>query len=30
MMKPEEDIDMGMSLTQMGMDNLMAIELRRW
>ena len=30
MMKPEEDIDIGMSLTQIGMDSLMAIELRRW
>lgn len=30
MMKPEEGIDIGMSLTQIGMDSLMAIELRRW
>ena len=30
MMKPEEDIDIGLSLTQIGMDSLMAIELRRW
>jgi aryl carrier-like protein len=30
MMKPEEDIDISLSLTQIGMDSLMAIELRRW
>ena len=29
-MKPEEDIDIGMTLTQIGMDSFMAIELRRW
>ncbi|KAL8736136.1 MAG: hypothetical protein Q9181_002526 [Wetmoreana brouardii] len=30
MMKSEEDMDIGMSLTGIGMDSLMAIELRRW
>lgn len=30
MMKPEEEMDINMSLTQIGMDSLMAIELRRW
>jgi NAD(P)-dependent dehydrogenase (short-subunit alcohol dehydrogenase family) len=30
MMKEEEDIDTSMILTQIGMDSLMAIELRRW
>ncbi len=30
MMKAEEDMDIGMSLTGIGMDSLMAIELRRW
>lgn len=30
MMKPEEDMDISMSLTQIGLDSLMAIELRRW
>ena len=30
MLKPEEDIDISMSLTQIGLDSLMAIELRRW
>ncbi|KAL7916747.1 putative polyketide synthase [Trichoderma velutinum] len=30
MMKPEEDMDISLSLTQIGMDSLMAIELRRW
>jgi len=30
MMKPEEDMELSMSLTQIGMDSLMAIELRRW
>ena len=30
MMKPEEDIEIGMSLSAIGMDSLMAIELRRW
>jgi Phosphopantetheine attachment site len=28
-MKPEEDIELGMTLSQIGMDSLMAIELRR-
>ena len=31
MLKPEEEnIDIGISLTQLGLDSLMAIELRRW
>lgn len=30
MMKPEEDVESSMSLTHIGMDSLMAIELRRW
>ena len=30
MMKPEEDLELGLSLPQIGMDSLMAIELRRW
>ena len=30
MMKPEEDMEIGLSLSGMGMDSLMAIELRRW
>ena len=30
MMKPEEDMDISKSLNQIGMDSLMAIELRRW
>jgi aryl carrier-like protein len=30
MMKPEEDLELGLSLLQIGMDSLMAIELRRW
>lgn len=30
MMKPEEDMGITMSLTQIGIDSLMAIELRRW
>lgn len=30
MMKPEEDVETSMSLTHIGMDSLMAIELRRW
>ena len=30
MMKPEEDIDISLSLIQIGMDSWMAIELRRW
>jgi aryl carrier-like protein len=29
-MKPEEDIELGMTLSQIGMDSLMAIELKRW
>jgi aryl carrier-like protein len=30
MLKPEEEVDIGLSLTQIGLDSLMAIELRRW
>ena len=30
MMKSEEDMEIGMSLSGIGMDSLMAIELRRW
>lgn len=30
MMKPEEDVEVSLSLSQIGMDSLMAIELRRW
>ncbi|KAL4887827.1 polyketide synthase dehydratase-domain-containing protein [Aspergillus ambiguus] len=30
MMKPEEDLELGLSLPQIGMDSLMAIELWRW
>ncbi|KAK3687394.1 KR domain-containing protein [Podospora appendiculata] len=30
MMKPEDDMDIAMSLAQIGLDSLMAIELRRW
>lgn len=30
MMKAEEDMETSLTLTQIGMDSLMAIELRRW
>ncbi|KAJ9133675.1 Thiolase-like protein [Pleurostoma richardsiae] len=30
MMKDEADVDLGLTLAQIGMDSLMAIELRRW
>ena len=30
MMKPEEDMEISMSLSGIGLDSLMAIELRRW
>jgi len=30
MLKPEDDLDITLSLTQIGLDSLMAIELRRW
>ena len=30
MLKPEEDIDVKVSLTDMGVDSLMAIEFRNW
>jgi NAD(P)-dependent dehydrogenase (short-subunit alcohol dehydrogenase family)/aryl carrier-like protein len=29
-LKPEEDMDVSLSLVQVGLDSLMAIELRRW
>ena len=29
-MRPEEDMDVSLSLVQVGLDSLMAIELRRW
>ncbi|CRG83422.1 hypothetical protein PISL3812_00773 [Talaromyces islandicus] len=29
-MRPEDEIDMSLSLVQVGLDSLMAIELRRW
>ncbi|OCL02964.1 putative polyketide synthase [Glonium stellatum] len=30
MLKPEEDVDISLGLSQIGLDSLMAIELRRW
>ncbi|XXG95388.1 hypothetical protein Hte_001650 [Hypoxylon texense] len=30
LLKPDEEVDVGLSLAQMGLDSLMAIELRRW
>ncbi|KAI2617780.1 hypothetical protein GGR54DRAFT_640866 [Hypoxylon sp. NC1633] len=30
LLKPEEEVDVGLTLAQMGLDSLMAIELRRW
>ncbi|OJI89152.1 hypothetical protein ASPTUDRAFT_134297 [Aspergillus tubingensis CBS 134.48] len=30
MLKPDEEVDPSLSLQQMGLDSLMAIELRRW
>jgi aryl carrier-like protein len=30
MLKPEDDLDISLTLTQIGLDSLMAIELRRW
>ena len=30
MLKPDEDIDITLNLIQIGLDSLMAIELRRW
>lgn len=30
MLKPQEEVDISASLTQIGLDSLMAIELRRW
>lgn len=30
MLKPEEKVDVGLTLAQIGLDSLMAIELRRW
>ncbi|KAI1770343.1 hypothetical protein F4818DRAFT_455735 [Hypoxylon cercidicola] len=30
LLKPDEEVDVGLTLAQMGLDSLMAIELRRW
>lgn len=30
MLKPDEDVDISLTLVQIGLDSLMAIELRRW
>ncbi|KAI1374459.1 hypothetical protein F4677DRAFT_461487 [Hypoxylon crocopeplum] len=30
LLKPDEEVDLGLTLAQMGLDSLMAIELRRW
>lgn len=30
MLKPEDDLDISLTLSQIGLDSLMAIELRRW
>jgi aryl carrier-like protein len=30
MLKPYEEVEIGWTLTQTGLDSLMAIELRRW
>lgn len=30
LLRPEEEVDLGLTLAQMGLDSLMAIELRRW
>ncbi|KAI9741492.1 MAG: hypothetical protein M1818_004298 [Claussenomyces sp. TS43310] len=30
MLKPDEEVNISISLTQIGLDSLMAIELRRW
>ncbi|KAI1760054.1 hypothetical protein GGR53DRAFT_106147 [Hypoxylon sp. FL1150] len=30
LLKPDEEVDIGLTLAQMGLDSLMAIELRRW
>lgn len=30
MLKPNEDVDISLTLVQIGLDSLMAIELRRW
>lgn len=29
-MRSEDDLDLSMNLTEIGLDSLMAIELRRW
>lgn len=30
LLKPDEEVDVGLTLAQVGLDSLMAIELRRW
>jgi acyl carrier protein len=30
MLKPDEEVDISLSLAKIGLDSLMAIELRRW
>jgi aryl carrier-like protein len=30
MLKPDEEVDIDRTLAQIGLDSLMAIELRRW
>ncbi|KAI1101771.1 hypothetical protein F4804DRAFT_334979 [Jackrogersella minutella] len=30
LLRPDEEVDVGLTLAQMGLDSLMAIELRRW
>ncbi|KAI1387971.1 uncharacterized protein F4822DRAFT_430721 [Hypoxylon trugodes] len=30
LLRPDEEVDLGVTLAQMGLDSLMAIELRRW
>lgn len=30
MLKSDEEVDIALSLAQLGLDSLMAVELRRW